>query len=138
MQLKNYVNHQVSTTLNKDGSLLMRSDLSLGPVAKNTGEWLHRWAVEAPNRAFLMERSGAGWREISYRETLDQVQSLAATLLARGMGPGTPIVVLSGPGIDHGVLMLAAQYIGVPIVPLAEQYSLIPEAHGRLDYCLAK
>ena len=31
-----------------------------------------------------------------------------------------------------GLLALAAQYIGVPVVPLAEQYSLIPEAHGRL------
>ena len=40
--------------------------------------------------------------------------------------------------------MLAAKYIGVPIAPLAEQYSLIPEARGRLKsrgrlkYCIEK
>lgn len=138
MQKNNYVNHQVSTSQRNDGTLVMRSELSLGPVARNTGEWLHRWAVEAPDRAFLMERSGPGWREISYGETLEQVKALATAMLSRGMGPDTPIVVLSGPGIDHGVLMLAAQYIGVPLAPLAEQYSLIPEAGGRLDYCIEK
>ncbi|MGC1442603.1 MAG: AMP-binding protein [Burkholderiaceae bacterium] len=133
-----YVMHQVRRQDLPDGKLLLRSELPLGPVAKNTGEWLHRWANEAPNRAFLMERSGPGWREISYAETLQQVQSLASAMLARGMGPGTPIVVLSGAGIDHGVLQLAAQYIGVPIAPLAEQYSLIPEARPRLVHCVNK
>ncbi len=138
MQTSRYVQHGVKTVNDKDGSLVLQSTLPLGPVAKNTGEWLHYWAGSAPDRTFLMERSGPGWREISYRETLQQVQALAASLLARNMGPETPIVVLSGPGIDHGILMLATQYTGVPLVPLAEQYSLIPEAAGRLDYCVQK
>ena len=138
MQASNYLKHGVTTTENKDGSLLLQSTLPLGPVAKNTGEWLHHWADAAPERTFMMERSGPGWREISYRETLQQVRALAAGFLSRGMGPDTPVVVLSGPSIDHGVLMLATQYIGMPIVPLAEQYSLIPEAAARLDYCVKK
>jgi feruloyl-CoA synthase len=40
--------------------------------------------------------------------------------------------------VDHFILSLAAQYVGVPVVPLAEQYSLIPEAHGRLIYVINK
>jgi len=133
-----YVKHQVVRQDRADGTIVLTSGLPLGPVAKNTGEWLHRWAGEAPDRPFLMERSGLGWRDISYRETLQQVQSVAASLLARGMGKETPIVALSGPGIDHGVLMLAAQYVGVPLAPLAEQYSLIPEARSRLIHCVNK
>lgn len=133
-----YLKHQVKKTELSDGALLLESGLPLGPVAKNTGEWLHRWAQEAPQRDFLMERSGEGWRKVSYAETLQQVQALAASLLAQGMGPDTPVVVLSGPSIDHGILMLATQYIGMPLVPLAEQYSLIPEAAERLDYCINK
>ncbi|MGI9366115.1 MAG: AMP-binding protein [Rhizobiaceae bacterium] len=133
-----YERHQVSRDLLTDGSILLRSDIPLRPVARNTGEWLRKWGEETPNRTFLMERSGQGWRQISYAETLQQVQALAASMLARGMGPDTPIVVLSGPGIDHGVLALAAQYIGVPVAPLAEQYSLIPEARGRLVHCINK
>ncbi|MFK8076736.1 MAG: AMP-binding protein [Granulosicoccus sp.] len=138
MPKSSYLKHQVSKTELDDGTFLLESELPLGPIAKNTGEWLHRWADEAPQRDFLMERSGAGWRKINYSETLQQVQALAASLLAQGMGPGTPVVVLSGPSIDHGILMLATQYIGMPLVPLAEQYSLIPEAANRLDYCVNK
>ena len=122
----------------EDGELILRSDIPMGPVAGNTADWLHHWAAEAGQRIFMMERSGPGWREISYREMLQQVQSLAATMLTWGIGPGKPVVVLSGPGIDHGVLMLAALYIGAPVVPLAEQYSLIPEASARLEYCIRK
>ena len=36
------------------------------------------------------------------------------------------------------MLSLAAQYVGVPVVPLAEQYALIPQAHDRLSYILQK
>ena len=133
-----YTAHSVVRSDDDRGQILLRSGLQLGPVAQNTGEWLHRWAVEAPDRAFLTERSGAGWRKISYAEVLQQVQSLAASFLDRGMGKETPIVVLSGPGIDHGILHLAAQYVGVPVAPLAEQYSLVPEAHPRLRCCVQK
>jgi len=133
-----YVKHQVTSTARDDGSLLLQSSLTMGPIATSSSDWLHHWANHSPDQAFLMERSGAGWRSITYRETLQQVQAIGASLLARGLGPGTPVAVLSGPSIDHGILMLAAQYIGVPIAPLAEQYSLIPEANERLDYCIRK
>ena len=133
-----YPTHQVIREDRADGSVVLRSDLPLGPVARNTGEWLHRWAAEAPTRVFLAERDGAGWREETYASMLDKVRAVAAALLERGLGPGKSIVVLSGPGVDHGILALAAQYIGAPIVPLAEQYSLIPDAHPRLKYTAGK
>jgi len=132
-----YVEHQVSGTTKENGTLILRSELALGSVAKNTAQWQNHWAVNAPQRTFLMERSGAGWRKINYREALEQTKALAASLLAKGLGPDTTIVVLSGPSIDHAILMLAAHYIGAPIAPLAEQYSLIPEAGERLDYCIS-
>jgi feruloyl-CoA synthase len=54
------------------------------------------------------------------------------------MGSETPIAILSGNSVDHALLSFGAQYAGVPTIPLAEQYSLIPEAHGRLTYVLDK
>ncbi|MBL4767761.1 MAG: feruloyl-CoA synthase [Rhodobacteraceae bacterium] len=133
-----YVKHLVEREDRADGAILLRSGLTLGPVARNSGEWLHRWADAAPDRVFIAERSGGGWREASYGATLSKVRAVAASLLARGMGPGKTIVALSGPGVDHGILTLAAQYIGAPIVPLAEQYSLIPDAYPRLIYTVGK
>ncbi len=124
--------HDVTRVDRDDGSILLKSNTQLGPVARSTGEWLHIWAEAAGSRVFVAERSGAGWRSESYAATLQKVQSIAAALLARGMGADTPILIMSGNGVDHALLSLAAQYVGIPTVPVAEQYSLVTAAHGRL------
>lgn len=129
-----YLPHKVTHETRPDGTIVLRSDLELGPVVRDTNAWLHHWADVEPDRVFIAERAGPGWREVSYRDMLARTRAVAAALLARGYGPGKPIAVLSGPSVDHAILMQAAQYVGAPIVPLAEQYSLIPEAHGRLEY----
>ena len=131
-----FLPHAVNREDRADGTILLRSDYELGPVTDRTGDWLHRWTDEAPDRVFLAERSGAGWREETYEATLQQVRAIAASLLARGMGPDTPILIMSGNGVDHGLLSLGAQYAGVPTVPVAEQYSLIHGAHGRLRHAI--
>ncbi len=128
--------HDTELTRRADGSLLYRSKRTMGEVAARTGDWLHRWAGEAPERVFLAERSGAGWREEGYGAVLEQVRAVAQSLLARGLDGTTPILILSGNGVDHGLLALAAQYAGIPAVPVAEQYSLIHGAHGRLRHAI--
>lgn len=128
--------HSVSREDRPDGTILLRSNYVLGPVVDKTSDWLHRWAKEAPDRVFIAERSGAGWREESYAQTLQKVRAIAQSMLARGMGPQTPILIMSGNGVDHALLSLAAQYIGVPTAPVAEQYSLIHGAHGRLRHAI--
>lgn len=132
----NYIPHDVVREDRADGSILLRSRVPLGPVARNTGVWLHEWARRAPDRVFIAQRSGEGWRELRYAELLQRVRAVAASILARGLGPEKPICVISGNSIDHAILALAGQYVGVPIVPLAEQYSLIPDAHPRLRYVI--
>lgn len=133
-----YTPHSVIREDRADGTILLRSGHALGPVARNTGDWLHHWAAADPDRVFVAERSGDGWREEAFGATLAQVQAIGAALVGRGLGPDTPIVMLSGNGVEHLLLSLAAQYVGVPVVPLAEQYALIPEAYGRLVYVIDK
>ena len=132
-----YRPHSVKREDRADGTILLISGYEMSDVVDTTADWVHRWAADAPERCFLAERSGAGWREVSYAETLAQVRAVAASLVARGMGPETPILIISGNGVDHGILTLAAQYVGVPTVPVAEQYSLIPGAQTQLQYVLA-
>ncbi|KZM51916.1 feruloyl-CoA synthase [Labrenzia sp. OB1] len=127
-----FQSHAVERQQRADGSILLTSRHALSPTVERTGDWLHMWSKAAPERVFLAERSGAGWRQESYESVLGQVRAIGASLLARGMGPDTPILIMSGNGVDHGLLALAAQYIGVPVVPVAEQYSLVHGAHGRL------
>lgn len=130
-----YLPHRVQRKDRDDGTIVLRSGYEMGPVDPTIGTWLDRWAERTPDMVFLAERSGAGWREVTYGETRQVVRAIAASLLDRGLGPKTPIMVLSGNSVDHGLLALAAQYVGVPIVPLAEQYALIPAAHPQVVHC---
>lgn len=128
-----YRAHRATREDRADGAILLSSGWDLGPVAHRTTDWLVDWAARVPDRVFLAERSGSGWREVTYAQALEQVKALAAALADRGMGAGTPILIVSGNGVDHALLTLAAQYIGVPSVPVAEQYALIPGAHPVLE-----
>src|SRR6266550_4239181 len=106
----NYIPHDVVRDDRADGSILLHSRVPLGPVARSTGAWLHEWAENAANRVFIAERSGEGWREVRYAEALQQVRAIAASLLARNLGPDRPICVISGNSVDHAMLALAGQY----------------------------
>ena len=131
-----YRTQKVTRDVRGDGTILLQSGYPLAPVSDSTNEWLERWHAERPDSVFLAEREGEGWRHLTYGQALRQVQQLAAGLLAEGLGAETPILILSGNGIDHGLLALAAQYVGIPFVPVAEQYSLIPGAQAQLQYVL--
>jgi feruloyl-CoA synthase len=87
-----------------DGSTLLRSPQPLGPYARSVGQWLVRWAREAPDRPFLAERAGDGWRRITYREALDAARRIGEALLARGLDAGKPVALLSDNSIEHGLL----------------------------------
>ncbi len=129
---------EVTLDRQADGTLRLTSPLSLGDVATSVGAWLDRWAREAPSRVAVAERSGDGWRTLSYRELLDQVRAVGAALVGRGLGAGGRIAFLSGNGVDHLVLSLAAQYVGAVAVPVAEQYARLPEAAERLAGVLGR
>lgn len=138
--LTRFLPHKVLREDRADGTILLRSGYDLPETVQNTGAWLHKWAEEAPYRVALSERpvEGPGWRNLTYLELLQQVRAIATALLDRGLGQDDTIAILSGNGLDHLLMALAAQYAGIPFVPLAEQYSLVPEAHGRLLYVLNK
>ena len=135
-----YLPHKVSLDKRGDGTMMLTSDYPLGDAAANTGDWLHKWAEERPDRVAISERGtdGEGWRDMTYAALLRDVRAISSALLSRGLGQDDTIAFMSGNGLDHLLLSLAAQYVGVPVVPLAEQYSLIPEAHGRLIFVLNK
>jgi feruloyl-CoA synthase len=98
---------------------------------------LVRWATEAPDRTFLAERAGSGWRRVGYRDALAAVRGLAQTLLDRGLGPTRPLAILSGNSIDHALLALAAMHVGVPVAPLSPAYSLASQDHAKLRALVA-
>jgi feruloyl-CoA synthase len=132
-----YRAHDVICETAGDGAVLLRARAPLGAVADKTTDWLDHWADTTPDAVFLAERSGAGWREVTYVAARAQARALAAGLLDAGLDGSTPLMIVSGNSVDHGLLALGAQYVGIPIVPVAEQYALISEARGQIDHVAA-
>lgn len=117
-----------------DGALQLSSPYSLRPYLKRTGDWLDHWATHTPNAVFVAERAGEGWNEVTYAEAREKVRAIASSLLDLGLTEKAPLMLLSGKSVDHALLALAAQYVGIPSVAIAEQYSLVPAAHNKLRH----
>src|SRR5687767_3594308 len=117
-----------------DGTMLLRSPQKLGSYARCVTEWLVQWSDKAPDRVFLAERKGDGWRKMSYRETYGAVRRIAQALLDRGLGPQKPVAILSDNDIDHALLALGAMHVGIPVAPVSAAYSLLSKDFGKLRY----
>ncbi len=117
-----------------DGGLVLTSPQPLDDYPPKLGLLLERWATETPERTFLAERAGDGWREVGYGEALAAVRALAQALLERGLGPERPVVILSDNGVDNGLLQLAAMHAGIPVAPISPAYSLMSRDHAKLHH----
>ena len=130
----------VSTVLTRrdDGSILMRSPEALGPFPDNITDRLVYWAETAPDRVFIARRpkGGGDWVRWSYAATFEAVRKIGQGLLDRGLTSERPIAILSGNGIDHALLALAAMYVGIPYAPISPAYSLVSSDYGKLRHIL--
>jgi feruloyl-CoA synthase len=124
----------VDTERRADGTILLRSPRELGPHARAVGEWLVRWAQEAPDRLFLAERVSETWRRVTYAEALDAVRRIGQALLDRGLDGARPVAILSDNSVDHGLLALAAMHVGVPVAPISPAYSLLSRDFSKLTH----
>jgi feruloyl-CoA synthase len=117
-----------------DDSRVLRSPQPLDDYPPKLGLLLEHWAAQAPQRTFLAERAGTGWREVSYGAALEMVRALGQALLERGLGPERPLLILSDNGVDNGLLQLAAMHAGIPAVPVSPAYSLLSQDHAKLRH----
>src|SRR5262245_33750826 len=115
-----------------EGTLYLRSPEPLRPYVRAVGDWLVRWAGEAPDRPFLAERAGEGWGRVTYREALAAARRIGQGLLDRGLDASRPVAILSDNSVDHALLTLGALHVGVPVVPISPAYSLLSRDHGKL------
>ncbi len=95
---------------------------------------LEHWSKVAPSRVWLAERSGEGWRTVTYGEARDQVAAIAGGLLAMGVVRAEPLLILSGNGIDHALISYAAMSKRMPVAPVSPQYGLRNANPARLAH----
>lgn len=120
------------------GSFELFSPVPLGPYAKSLAHLLRLQAETFPKKDFLAERDPSeAWRRVTFGEASRRADSIAQVLLDRGCAPDRPVMILSGNGIDHAIIMLGAFVAGVPVVPVSVAYSLMSQDFEKLKHIFA-
>ena len=122
-----------------DGSIVLRSPEPLRDSARCIGDWLEHFARQTPDTIFLAERDGADtpWATVTYAGALRRVRAAASWILAQGLSAERPVVILSDNSIDHALLALAAQHVGVPSAAISPAYSLMSRDFEKLKSMIA-
>jgi len=120
-----------------DGSIIIRADEPLAEYPRVLTERLIYWAGVAHDRPLAAKRDANGeWRYLTYGEALKKVRSLGQAFLSRGFSADRPIAILSENDLEHLLLMLAGQHVGVPTASIAPPYSLISTDFAKLRHVM--
>jgi feruloyl-CoA synthase len=129
-----YAPAEVNVEKRADGATILRSPQPLKPYARAVGDWLLHWYERAPDRSFIAERKGDGWRCVSYRDALSDARRIGQALLNLGLNAERPVAILSDNSVDHALLALGAMHVGVPVAPISPAYSLMSKDFAKLKY----
>lgn len=124
-----------------DGSLILRPAKAPPAIdALSFADFIEGWAARRGDTAAFCERDAShpdnAWRKLSWRDLWQQVQTIAAGLLELGLGQTRPLMLLSGNSIEQAVLLMAAEYVGIPTAPVSPAYAMLSKDFARLkDVC---
>ena len=129
-----YAPRRLEVERRDDGTLLLFNptpialdyDTGLGPLA--------HWAKTAPERPWLAERDGDGWRTVTYEAGREAVRAIAGGLHARGLTRAAPILILARNSIDHALFAFAAMSRVTAIAAVSPQYGLAGADLSRLTH----
>lgn len=117
-----------------DGSLILRPAAPPPAITQcSFADFLESWArVRGDTAAFCERDSDGAWRKLSWSELWQQVQKVAAALLDMGLGQSRPLMLLSGNSIEQAIVLLAAEYVGIPTAPVSPAYAMLSQDFARL------
>jgi feruloyl-CoA synthase len=119
------------------GELVLANPTSYATAFQTTAAALDHWAVRAPDRVWLGERAGDGWRTVGFGEARARIEALAGGLRELGVVGARPLLILARNGIDHALIAYAAMSQGMPVAPVSPQYGLAGANPARLDHAVA-
>jgi feruloyl-CoA synthase len=126
---------EVTVERRADGALILRSPRALAAYPDKITERLEFWADRTPDRTLFAQRAPAGaWRSVSYTQAVAAARRIGTALLRRDLSAERPLMILSGNDIEHALIGLAANYVGIPYAPISPAYSLISSDLGKLRY----
>ena len=113
-------------------AVLLRSAEPLGEYPVSVVHSVREHARVTPDHPLVAERSGRDWRHLTYAEAVAAAGAIGQGLLERGLGPGRPLLILSGNSVDHLLVTLGAMTAGIPVAPVSVAYSLQSRDHARI------
>ena len=120
------------------GISVLRSTVPLGDYPRRLTDRLEEWAAAAPERTLAAKRlNGGDWQKLSYADALAGARAIGEALLQRGLTVERPVAILSDNDLDHLLLGLACQWVGIPYTPISSAYSLVSTDYAKLRYILA-
>jgi feruloyl-CoA synthase len=119
------------------GVILVRPDEALRPYPKVLTDRLAHWAMISPDKTCIAKRGpNEEWRRLTYAQAWESVRSIGQALLDRGLSADRPVAILSENDLEHFLLTLAGQHVGIPTAPLSPSYSLVSKDFGKLRHTL--
>ena len=116
-----------------DGTILMRQKGDLTGYLPTLADYLDKWADQTPDQTWIARRGADGaWVRITYGDARQQARHIGGALLALGLGPDRPLLILSENSLEHALLGAACFYVGIPYAPVSPAYSLVSKDHGKL------
>ena len=145
-----------------DGTVILRAVQPLGDYPTVLTDRLAYWARHAPERTLLAWNRGRratnkrttdkerrttritriesgrlrSFERLTYADALEKVRRLGQALLDCHLTADRPLAILSGNSVEHLLLALAAQHVGVPYAPISPAYSLVSTDFTALKHVI--
>jgi len=129
-----------------DGTVILRAVQPLEDYPRVLTDRLAYWARQAPDRTLLAwnrgprphesESGSRSFERLTYAAALEKVRCLGQALLDCCLSADRPLAILSGNSVEHLLLALAAQHVGVPYAPISPAYSLVSTDFTALKHVI--
>ncbi|MEC9102689.1 MAG: AMP-binding protein, partial [Pseudomonadota bacterium] len=115
-----------------DGSWLIWREDPIADYPARMTDRIGHWAAQTPDTTWMAERDGDDWRRVTYADLAAQVRTRGQWLLDQGLTVERPLMILSENSIEHAVIAMAAQYVGIPSAAISPAYSLVASDYAKL------
>ena len=124
---------QLAWEEHEDGCLILWRRDELGAYPRSINERFAFWAETVPDRVWMAARGEDGnWREMTYGVALGLIQRIGQALLDFGLSAERPLMILSENSIEHALMALGAQHVGIPSAAVAPAYATADAGFGKL------
>jgi feruloyl-CoA synthase len=133
LELQTFAPPDIELERHDNGSIVLRARRAPGDTEPSISAVLTRRATEHPDRPLAAQRDGEDrWVTLSYGQAERSARALAGAFTQLGLGPGKPLMILSGNSLAHLLISLGAYAAQVPVMPISVAYSLMSADHARV------